>query len=438
MGAFEARFSRRDRAAETLAFGAIDIGSSKISCLIARAAPGPNIERPIDLIGVGRLAVHRPHGDGDPDTRARSARVAIDQALRMAGDSLPPFAAAYGGPDLVSTVAIGEVRLRRGEVGPRDVTSALAAARGEAGLAGRRLLHAAPIQYRIDGGEPVIDPRGVAGAILGVEVCFTHAPADAVAALEAALETACARPAFLVAAPFAAGHGILTAEEREAGAIVVDLGESGAGIAIFRHGGLAYAETIAGCGGRLTRDLAARLNTSFAVAERAKLLHGALTGDGDLGDAVEVPVIGLDGRLEPGMALRGAFAEALTPRLEEIFARIGARLEAAGHGAGEGALGVALTGGVSQTPGLRTFAARALGRPVRIAQPTGFGGIDEGGACGGLAVAAGLIRCGLERDMEAAAAPARRAPVAPAAPVLDAPAVRRKVGGAVAWIKENF
>lgn len=431
MGAFEARF-HRERGADGALFGAVDIGAGKVACLIATAAGDP--EHPVDVIGAGTVAARR--GGAETDAHARLARIAIDRAMRMADDVAPPFATAYGGPDLVSTRAIGTVRVKRGEIGPRDVTGAIAAARAEADLAGRRLLHAAPLRYFIDDGEAVIDPRGLAGEELGAEVCLTHAPAEAVAALEAALETACARPAFLVAAPFAAGHGVLTAEEREAGAIVIDLGEGGAGIAIFRNGGLVHAETVAGGGARLTLDLAARLNTSFAVAERAKLLHGAIGGDHDLSEAVEVPVIGPDGRLEPGMTLRGAFAEALAPRLEEIFTRLAARLEAAGEDLG--GMGVALTGGVSQTPGLRPFAARVLGRPVRIAHATGFGGFED--AAGVHAVAAGLVRCGLERGAQPVAAsmpPVRQARIA-AAPSADAQAVRRTVGGAVAWIKENF
>ncbi len=436
MGAFEARFSGRSAPAPM--FAAVDIGAGKLACLIARAALDPDLEQPIDMIGVGCVPVRRKAGDGpDADAHARLARVAIDQAVRMAGDVAPPFAAAYSGADLASTPATGTVRMRRGEVGPRDVAGAIAAARAQVELNGRRLLHAAPLRYRIDGGDPVIDPRGMAGAELSADICFTHAPAENVAALEAALEAAFARPAFLVAAPFAAGHGVLTVEEREAGAIVVDLGEAGAGIAIFRHGGLVHAETLPGGGARLTLDLAARLGTTFAVAERAKLLHGGLTGDHDSSEAVEVPVIGGDGRLEPGMALRGAFAEALVPRLEEIFVRIASRLDLAGYGNDTNPLGVALTGGVSQTPGIRMLAARVLKRPVRIGQPLDFGGLEDASGGGAFAVAAGLIRCGLERAVETA--PERpRAPVVPLAPSIDAPAVRRKVGSAVAWIKENF
>jgi cell division protein FtsA len=433
MGAFEARFGPRDGA--SACFGAIDVGAGKIACLVARAAA----EGPIDVLGAASVAVR---SDVESEARPRLVRVALDQALRMAGDVWPPFGAAYAGADLKSVHATGTARIRSGAVTPRDVAAAIAAARAEVSLAQRRLLHAAPIAYYIDDGEPVADPRGLTGAILHAEVCLAHAPADAVAALEAILETAGARPAFMVAAPFAAGYGVLTAEERETGAVVVDLGEAGVGLGVFRGGGLAWAETLPGCGLRLTQDLAARLGTTLPVAERAKRLYGGLAGEHDAGEAVEIPVLGDDGRLTPGVALRGAFAEALGPWLEETFARIAARLDEAGAAG----LPVALTGGVSQTQGLRALAACALSRPVRIASLAGFGGLDESASAGAFATAAGLIRCAVTRP--ALPRPARPAPVRaqPAPQPLPQPqpepatqiSVGARARGAVAWIKENF
>jgi cell division protein FtsA len=431
VGAFEARFAARSGSTDGEAFGALDIGAGKIACLIAAATPETEIDRPIDVAGIAGVPVR--HGAAaDPESLCHLARVALDQALRMAGDVMPPFAAAYVGPDLQTTLASGAIRIK-GPVGPREVAGAIAAARASTPLAGRRILHCAPLRYSLDEGDGLIDPRGQTGEMLEAEICLVHAPKEAVAALERALTDAGAALAFIVAAPFAAGQGVLLPQEREAGAVVIDLGESGAGLAIFQHGGLQHAEHIPGGGARLTRDLAVRLNTTFPVAERAKLLHGALNGEGDASEALEVPVVGEDGRLEPGLVLRGAFAEALAPRLEEIFTRIAARLDDAGFGVGEGAFPVALTGGVSQTPGLRAIAARVLKRPVRIAAPLGFAGLDEG--AGGLAVAAGLVRCGLERA-EAASPQKRVRP--PAAPSLDTTAVTRRVGGALTWLKENF
>lgn len=429
MGASDVRHGARDPDGAGEAIAALDIGAGKIACLIGAAQPAPEIARPIDVLGVSAVPVRSgPGAEPDTDGRTHLTRVALDQARRMAGDIPAPVACAYGGPDLVSQHAEGAVRLK-GPVGPRDVAGAISAARAAVPLVGRRLLHASPLRYRIDDADAVIDPRGLEGEALTAEVCLAHAPADAVAALEAMLEAAGVRAAFMVAAPFAAGHSVLTPEEREAGAIVIDIGEGGVGIAVFEHGGLQHAATLPGGGARLTRDLAARLHTSFPVAERAKRLHGGLTGEGDPAEAIEVPVIGADGRLEPGMTLRGAFAEALVPRLEEMFARIAAHLAAADFAPGAAPFGVALTGGVSQTPGLRTLAARLLQRPVRIGQPLGFGGFDDHGACGGYAVATGLVRCGLERAAAAApAAPAR----------VSAGAVTRRVGGALTWLKENF
>jgi cell division protein FtsA len=435
MGAFEARLTLRNRSGGGASLAAIDIGAGKICCLIAAAPADAAREQAIDVLGVGSMAVR--HGGVTTDTQVRLLRVAADQALRMAGDVMPAFATAYSGPDLVTTRAIGVIRIKKGVITPRDVMAAIATARASADLEGRRLLHAQPVGYSIDDEEPVMDPRGQPGQELAAEVCLVHAPAHLVAEAEALIAQAgLSSPVFTVAGPFAVGHAVLSPEEREAGAVVIDLGEGGACVAVFQDGVIRHAETIAGGGARLTLDLAARLKTSFAVAERAKLVHGGLSGDFDSGEAIETPVLGADGRLEPGVVLRGAFTEALLPRLEEIFERIAARLAAADVPGGPDALCVALTGGVSLTPGIRQIAQRILKRPVRLAHPTGFAGFDNGAACASYALATGVLRCGVERLTASQPSPARMRAAAPA----SAP----RVGGgevvtqAVAWIKENF
>lgn len=442
MGAFEARLSMRDRSGGKPPLAAIDIGASKISCLIAGAPAELLRDQAIDVLGSGALAPRR-HGANiaETDTQSRTLRVAVDQALRMAGDVMPTFATAYSGPDLVTTRATGVIRIRKGVIAARDVAAAVATARASVDLEDRRLLHAQPIGYSIDDGEPIMDPRGVEGQELAAEVCLVHAALTLMARHEAILTQAgLSAPIFTVAGPFAAGHAVLSAEERDVGAIVIDLGEGGAGIGVFQDGVIRHAETLAGGGARLTLDLAARLKTTFAVAERAKLAHGGLAESFDPGEALEVPVLGADGRLEPGLALRGAFTEALLPRLEEIFERIAHRLAAADFPAGPNALGVALTGGVSLTPGIRPIAQRILKRPVRLAHPVGFAGFDNGAACASYALATGVLRCGFDR---LAGAPPAVVRAAVRASVSAAPEPTRVGGGAtvtqaVAWIKENF
>jgi cell division protein FtsA len=429
MGAFEARFSMRTGGRAPLA--ALDLGAHKTACLLAAAPADNDREAAIGVLGAATLPLRRDAGD---DARVRALRVAVDRALRMSGDVMPAFATAYAGPDLVTTRATGVIRVRKGVIDARDVGASVAAARASTDLEGRRLLHAQPVGYSIDDNEPILDPRGLDGQELAAEVVFVHAPIDEIAAREAVIEQCgLGAPAFIVAGPFAVARAVLTAEERDSGAVVIDLGDAGAGLAVFEDGVIQHAETVPGGGARLTLDLAARLGTTYAVAERAKVAHGGVGGDVEAGEAIEVPVLGADGRLEPGMALRSAFAEALAPRLEEIFERIAGRLAAADYPGGPDALGVALTGGVSHTPGLRALAQRILRRPVRIGHPIGFAGFDSGGDCASLAMAAGVLRCGFERL--AAITPARTASQGQSALRVDG---GRVFAQTFSWIKENF
>lgn len=434
MGAFEARLSLRDRTGGRPPLAALDIGAGKVSCVLAAAPVEPRREQAVDVLGAATLPLRH---NGGEDALVRALRVAVDQTLRMSGDAMPAFATAYSGADLVTTRASGVVRIRKGVIEPKDVTAAIAAARANVDLDGRRLLHAQPIGYSIDDNDPILDPRGIDGQELAAEVAFVHAPLEEAARLEAAIAAAgLSAPVFTIAGPFAAGHAVLTPEERDAGAIVIDLGEAGAGIGVFEDGVIRHAETVSGGGARLTLDLAARLKTTFPVAERAKIAHGGVGNDIEAGEALEVPVLGEDGRLEPGMALRGAFTEALGPRFEEIFERIAQRLAAADYPGGPDALGVALTGGVSLTPGVRELAARVLKRPVRLGQPIGFAGFESGAACATHALATGVLRCGFDRLAGAAPAPVRaKSAVGPAAVKIDGGKV---VTHTVAWIKENF
>ena len=294
-------------------------------------------------------------------------------------------------------------------------------------------MHVEPLRYFIDDGDAIADPTGCEGRMLATECCIVTAPTDALNALKACIRQAGADVEDIVAAPRAAGIAALTEEERELGALVIDLGAGAIGIAAFAGEGLVHCETITVGGVRLTRDLALKLETTFAAAERVKLAFGAVAGACDRREAVQAPKLGVDGRLEHSTTLRGVISDTLSPRLVEMLLMVRERLSRAGfHGDNAPQL-VVLVGGGAQIPGIRDLARQTLGLPVRLGRPNQRSGFDHSDAGPGFAAAAGLLRYRLDtpslEDVEESFAPSLNA----LASVMRSSACR-----AWEWLRENF
>ncbi|MGE3143508.1 MAG: cell division protein FtsA [Hyphomonadaceae bacterium] len=417
---------------------ALDVGVAKTVCLAARRDPVLELhpERPLRILGVGvQSAPAVASGKAaDFDACARAIRVAVDQAERMAGETITHVVAAYAGPGIEGRLLRGAARLPRGEVGPRETQAALNAAIQSAPAPGRTILYAAPLRYRLDGELTARDSvLGKKGRMLAVEACVVTAPAAAIEALCACVREAGVEIENVIAAPYAAALAALTREECAQGALVLDFGAGGTGLAAFGPDGLTHAETIALGGVRMTRDLAARLETTFAAAERAKLVFGAIGRNFDPREAVETPRLGPDGRLEAAMALRGAIAEALHPRFAEIVMIARDRLAAAGLTGADAPRRAVLIGGGALLPGARELASDILGMPVRVGQPFELCGFEAGEAAPAFAGAAGMLRWRLDHaDLAPGASPE-------AATLWDAAAAMRQAAArAWGWLRENF
>jgi cell division protein FtsA len=373
----------------------LDLGVAKTVCLLAERDPVLELhpERPLKVIGIGAqsapaVASGKP---ADFDACARSIRVALDQAERMADADITEVVATYSGPGLAARVSRGVTRVSGGVVTGRDLRAAVDAAADASPSPGQQALHVGALRYTLDG-EAVSEPLGKQGRKLAVEACVVTAPAGALEALCACVELAGATVTDILAGPYVSGLAALSPEERAVGALVLDLGAGATGLAMFGPEGLIHAETVPIGGVRLTRDLAHRLETSFAAAERAKVVFGAVGPGFDPQETVETPRLGPDGRLEAAVAFRGAIAEALEPRLKEALLAVRERLAAAGRWGVKGPKRAVLIGGGAALPGMRALAAEALGMPVRIGAPLELAGFDGGGAGPAYAAAAGALR----------------------------------------------
>jgi cell division protein FtsA len=416
---------------------ALDVGVSKTVCLAARRDPVLDMhpERPLRVLGVGHqtapaIASGKP---ADFDACARAIQVAIEEAAAMAGAPIRRVVASYSGPGVASRIVRGAVRVRGSTIAARDVEAAVGAAMQAMPTPQLSFLHVEPLRYLIDDGEAVADPHGQPGRMLAVEACVVTAPTEALNALRACIRQAGAEVEDIVAAPKAAALSVLTPEERAAGALLVDLGAGSIGLAVFADDMFVHAETIAAGGVRLTRDLAVRLQTTFAAAERVKLAFGAVGEACDPREAVQTPRLGFDGRLEAATTLRGVIAETLTPRMVEMLLMARERLARAGFTGADAPRRAVLVGGAAQIPGARELAAEALGLPVRIGRPFDLCGFDHGEVGPAYAAAAGLLRWRLDNPTLDDVHETFQPTLAHAAALMRNTAAR-----AWDWLRENF
>jgi cell division protein FtsA len=437
MHAARADFHEELPAPQAPLVAALDVGVAKTVCLAARRDPVLDMhpERPLRVLGVGQqtapaIASGKP---ADFDACARAIQVAIEEASAMAGAPIRRVVACYSGPGLAARVVRGAVRVRGQSVSERDIEAVISAAMDAAPSPQLSFLHVEPLRYSIDDGDAIADPCGRAGKMLAVEACVVTAPTDALNALKACIHQAGAEVEDIIAAPKASGLAVLTPEERAAGVLLVDIGAGSIGLGVFAGEGLVHAETVAAGGVRLTRDLARKLETTFAAAERVKLHFGAVGGACDAREAVQAPRLGLDGRLESATTLRGVIADTLTPRLVEMLLTARDRLARAGFSGANAPARAVLVGGGAMLPGMRDVAAEALGMPVRIGRPLELCGFDHGDVGPAYAAAAGLLRWRLDNptldDVDEAFQPT----LAHAAAIM-----RSTAAGAWAWLRENF
>lgn len=392
---------------------ALDHGAAKTACLVLDPG-GALLHRGLEYPwGLGR----------DPEAQARALRLALAEGAAAVGR---PLSVDFTMPGSRAAVIAGETALRA-PVDAAAARRALLSAAREAVPEGQALIHLIPLGYRIDGGRALADPRGVAGQVLRAQALAVTAPAEALSDRMGAIAAAGATPGAAVAPAYAAGLCVLSAEERAAGALVVDLGASETGVAAFFAGALIGLETLPLGQAQLTDALAQALSTSLGAAERLKIRTSAPGGLAP-GEAFEAARLDSEGRLYAGEARLSEIAEALRSPLDALLAAIGAslaRLQPPGEGP---RWRVALVGGGAGLEGLKERAIAAWGRGVRVGRPIGAHW-GEPALGPEFAACAGLIARRLEPPLEA------RLPQASERP---APPVGRVWRDALGWLKTNF
>ena len=377
---------------------AIDIGTSKIACLIARLKPCaaqevlPRRTHSIEILGIGHTRAAGIKGGNVVNLAEaeHAIRHAVAAAERMAGVQLESAVVAVSAGRLASELYAATVHAAGPVVADSDIERVLGAGSRHSARPGRAVLHSVPIGYALDDARGIRDPRGMLGKRLGVDMHVVTVDAAAVRNLMLCIERCHLSVEAMVATPYVAGLAALSDDEADLGSAVVDIGAGTTTIAVFSQGHFMHADGFALGGRHVTMDLARGLNARIADAERIKTLYGSvLSGGSDEHDMITVSQ-GADERESSHVVPRASLGRIVRPRAEEILEMVRDRLAQSPFSA-EPRGRVVLTGGGSQLNGLPELAGHILGRQVRIGRPLGLGGMPEAAKGPAFAVAAGLL-----------------------------------------------
>jgi cell division protein FtsA len=383
---------------------ALDVGTSKISCLIAEAIQPRHADgRPAELRirGFAHQASRgvRAGAIVDIEEADRAIRLTVDTAERMAGRTIREVIVSVAGGRPRCQTFVGETRIMANDIGPVDTQRAISAALQNLDRGRRIFLHATPIRYDIDEARGVTQPLGMFGQSLRVDVNAVTVEPGPLRNLGRAVGHCHLDVTDYVIAPYAGARAVLVEDEMALGTTYVEMGGGTTGIAEFHEGKLVFAEILPIGGHHITNDIALGLSTSLAHAERLKTLYGsALPAANDEGDYLPVPLLGERGVDKIQEVPRSMLIGIIRPRVEEILEMVRNRMAASPFGRST-TNRVVIGGGASQLSGMREVAVQILSRSVRCGAPRPNHAMPEAARGPSFAVAAGLLDYALKPDL---------------------------------------
>jgi cell division protein FtsA len=351
----------------------IDVGTSKVCALIGEVGRDGGLT----IVGKGIVPASglRKAVVVNIDQTVRSIAGAVDQSERLSGYQIDRAFVGVGGQNVMSQNSRGAVAVsgHRHEVMREDVNRALEVARAVSIPSDREVLHVLPRGFIVDGQEGVRDPLGMSAIRLEIETHIVTAGATAVRNLAKCVQAANVKIDEMVANSLASAECVLSETERDLGVAVADIGAGTIDLALYVDGSPFRTAVLPVGGNNVTNDLAIGLKTTLDVAEELKIRHGTC----DLSTVSEDDFVSVSGMGDVAgrTVSRAELAHIIEARMREMFEMLRAEIRSAGDGLLPA--GVILTGGASQLAGAAALGRRVLDMPVRVAGPTGVGGLTD-------------------------------------------------------------
>jgi cell division protein FtsA len=341
---------------------ALDIGSAWTRVLAAELHEGSLRYRGhgvVESVGMrkGLIAELAP--------AAKTVRAACERAERVARLNIDECALSIGGPHVrgLNTNGGFELGNRMREITRDDVRTAVERARAVERPPDREILHLLHRQFILDDQPGIFDPVGMVGARLEVDL---HIATCSGSALQSAVT--CANRAGLEVSEaalesIAAAECTLSADERELGVCLLDIGAHSSDLIVFFEGAVAHTASVPIGGMHFTNDLAVGLQMPLTQAEELKKQYGNVVVTA-IPQQAEIEIA----NPQPQMLRLRILAEILEPRARELMYYVKDSLRQGGVIEALGA-GCVLTGGGAQLAGMLDVTESYLRVPARIGLP---------------------------------------------------------------------
>jgi len=375
----------------------LDLGSVKTCALVCN----PNAEGKLEVAGLG-IAESKGWRKGmivNLDLTALAVKKALEAAEAAAGVSIETAYVGVGGAHIKGVNSQGAITLGKSgttrEVEREDMRRVSQTAQGITLPEDRQLLEVLPQEFLLDAQDGIRDPVGMVGARLEVNVHLVTASISAHQNVVTAVNHAGVEVLGTVYEPLADAGACLTADERELGVALVDIGGGTTEVIVYHAGVVRHTAVIPVGGEHFTNDIAVGLRTPIPEAEKMKKAWG----DRDLAKLadtmVEVPSVG---ERPSRVVTYATLSDIIEPRALELLELIQAEIGRSGCDRQLGA-GVVLTGGGSKLGNLAALAEPVFGMPARVAIPGGLEAMGETLADPAFATVVGLAIYGYHQRL---------------------------------------
>jgi len=378
--------------ARTRYFTGLDIGSSAVKMLVAEQRENEEALEVLARISKPTLGMRRGVVI-DPEKVSVAISSALKECSEIYNIKIGDICVNINGRHIFTNLSHGLASVSRADknISPEDVERVTQNAQAFSLPLNQEILDVSAKEYTVDGIRGIREPVGMQGVRIEADILTIGGFSPYLKTLNQAVLGADLEICGRVANPIAAGRAILTAEEKEMGVALLDIGFGTSGLVVYDEGNLVHLAVIPIGSNNITSDIAIGLTTDMETAEKIKIEYGGIALKKI--DKKQIRVIDNENKSNPGLAFsRKLLTDIIETRWKEIFEQVNKELKNISK-AGKLPMGLILTGGGSEMAGITELAKKELKLPCRLGTIKGFSLPVDGS---GWAVASGLALTGLD------------------------------------------